>query len=54
MPRIRRDRQQSIDPVLVLVMSYFAINTSFCAAWLKISGERIAARARLIFQKIVC
>jgi hypothetical protein len=26
-------------------MSYFAINTSFGAAWLKNSGERIAARA---------
>jgi len=36
------------------VMSYFAINPSFGAAWLKNSGERIAARARLIFQKIVC
>jgi hypothetical protein len=34
-------------------MSYFAINTSFGAAWLKNSGERIAARARLISQKIL-
>jgi hypothetical protein len=34
-------------------MSYFAINPSFGAAWLKNNGERIAARARLISQKIL-
>jgi hypothetical protein len=33
-------------------MSYFAINPSFGAAWLKNSGVRIAARARLISRKL--